>query len=103
MCIVAQQLNATLRPEDLLARYGGEEFVVILPDTDIVIGQKIAERLRHQIEHTQFRGEQQPVRITVSCGITDLRDDDTPATVFERADRAVYLAKHNGRNRCETK
>ncbi len=103
LCIVAQQLNATLRPEDLLARYGGEEFVVILPDTDIVIGQKIAERLRHQIEHTQFRGEQQPVRITVSCGITDLRDDDTPATVFERADRAVYLAKHNGRNRCETK
>lgn len=100
--IVAEQLQAGMRPGDLLARYGGEEFVVVLPATNVEAGIRIAETLRTCIESIDFRGKQRPVDITLSCGLTALRPDDTPESVFERADRALYKAKHRGRNRCET-
>lgn len=99
--IVAEQLRAGLRPDDLLARYGGEEFVVVLSGAGAEAGGKIAEGLRTCIEGIGFRGQQQPVRITLSCGLTALRAGDTPDSAFERADRALYRAKHGGRNRCE--
>ncbi len=99
--IVAEQLKARLRADDLLARYGGEEFVVVLPGTTAQAGYGVAEELRSCIEGIGFRGEQQPVRITLSCGVTALRADDTPEHAFERADHALYRAKRNGRNRCE--
>lgn len=99
--IVADQLANRMRPDDLLARYGGEEFVVILPATDSDGGYRIAEQLRTCIESIAFRGEQQPVRITLSCGIASLRAGDSPDQLFDRADRALYRAKRDGRNRCE--
>lgn len=98
--IVAEQLTARLRPNDLLARFGGEEFVAVLPDTGVEDGQAVAETLRTCIEGIGFRGQQQPVRITLSCGITSLQPNDTPESAFDRADRAMYRAKHGGRNRC---
>lgn len=101
LCIVARQLGAVLRPHDVLARYGGEEFAVILSGADLDAGTQKAEALRKQIETTSFRGRQKPVRITLSCGVTEVRGGDTPATVFARADRALYLAKDRGRNRVE--
>ncbi len=99
--IVAEQLKARLRADDLLARYGGEEFVVVLPGTTAQAGYGVAEELRSCIEGIGFRGAEQPVRITLSGGVTTLHPDDTPERAFERADRALYRAKHNGRNRCE--
>jgi len=99
--IVAAQLKARLRADDLLARYGGEEFVVILAATDARAGLSVAEGLRTCIESIGFRGQQKPVRITLSCGLTALQAGDTPDSAFERADRALYRAKHGGRNRCE--
>ncbi|MEO9078407.1 MAG: diguanylate cyclase [Rhodanobacter sp.] len=98
--IVAEQLAARLRPDDLLARFGGEEFVAVLPDTGAEDGHAMAETLRTCIEGIGFRGQQQPVSITLSCGITSLQANDTPGTAFDRADRALYRAKHGGRNRC---
>ncbi|MBD8881514.1 MULTISPECIES: GGDEF domain-containing protein [Rhodanobacter] len=97
--IVAEQLVAALRPGDFLARYGGEEFVAILeagPEEAILV----AERLRERIERTRFRSQDQPVHVTLSCGVTTTRAGDTPESVFERADRALYQAKRAGRNRC---
>lgn len=99
--IVADQLKARLRAGDLLARYGGEEFVVVLPGTSAQVGLRIAETLRAGIEGIGFRGQQQPVSITLSCGVTQVQPDDTANSVFERADRALYQAKRRGRNRCE--
>ncbi|MEO8809383.1 MAG: GGDEF domain-containing protein [Rhodanobacter sp.] len=99
--IVAEQLKSRLRADDLLARYGGEEFVVVVCGVPVRSAYAIAEKLRTGIEGIGFRGQQQPVRITLSCGITAVRVDDTPDEAFERADRAMYRAKHNGRNRCE--
>lgn len=99
--IVARQLRTVLRPADLLARYGGEEFAVILSGAGVESGLQKAESLRQQIEKTSFRGKQKPVRITLCCGVTGVRDGDTPATAFARADRALYIAKDHGRNRVE--
>jgi diguanylate cyclase len=97
--IVAEQLQAALRPNDFLARYGGEEFVAIIAaDADEAL--QVAERLRDRLERTRFRSQSEPVQLTLSCGIATVRDDDTPETVFERADRALYCAKNTGRNRC---
>lgn len=99
--IVAEQLRAGLRSDDLLARYGGEEFVVVLAGMGADGALRVAESLRRRIESLGFHGQQRPVRITLSCGLTVLRADDTPDTAFERADGALYRAKRNGRNRCE--
>ncbi|MGP1609155.1 MAG: GGDEF domain-containing protein [Burkholderiales bacterium] len=98
--IVAGQLAGRLRPDDLLARYGGEEFVVVLPGTGAEAGHAIAEDLRTCIEGVAFRGQKQPLQITLSCGIALLKMGDTPEDAFDRADRALYRAKHGGRNRC---
>ena len=99
--IVAEQLRAGLRSDDLLARYGGEEFVVILAGVGAEAALRAAESLRRRIESLGFHGQQRPVRITLSCGVTVLRADDTPESAFERADSALYKAKRGGRNRCE--
>jgi len=99
--IVADQLKARVRADDLLARYGGEEFVVVLSGANGEAGLRVAETLRTCIESLSFRGQQQPVSITLSCGVTQVRPDDDPDRAFERADRALYLAKRSGRNRCE--
>lgn len=97
--IVAEQLLAALRPGDFLARYGGEEFVAIL-EAGPAEAMLVAERVRQRIEHARFRSHDQPVYITLSCGVTTTRAGDTPESVFERADQALYQAKRAGRNRC---
>lgn len=99
--IVAEQLQTTLRPGDFLARYGGEEFLAIL-EADLPEALEIAERLRGRLERTRFRSQQEPVQLTLSCGVTEVRADDTPEAVIERADQALYRAKRAGRNRCES-
>ncbi|MBD8881513.1 diguanylate cyclase [Rhodanobacter sp. 7MK24] len=98
--IVAEQLQAALRPGDYLARYGGEEFVALLT-ADANEAMRVAERLRIRIGQARFHSQNQVVPITLSCGIATMRDDDTPESLFERADQALYRAKDNGRNRCE--
>jgi diguanylate cyclase len=60
----------------------------------------MAENLRACIESVGFRGQKRPVQITLSCGVTVLGRGDTPEAAFDRADRALYRAKHRGRNRC---
>ena len=58
-------------------------------------------RLKGQsVEALRFHLRGKPIRVTVSCGLTELREGDTAATVFDRADAALYRAKHGGRNLC---
>ncbi len=90
-----------VRGIDLACRYGGEEFVVIMPETDMAIAAIVAERIRQYTESHAFEiGEELPVSITASLGVTTmLGPDDTPEAILKRADQALYRAKNDGRNR----
>jgi diguanylate cyclase len=97
---IAARLESRRRATDALARWGGEEFALLLVGTALADAQRVAEELRERVETLglHFRGT--PVTLTVSCGLTEFREGDTPEAVFERADRALYRAKREGRNRC---
>ena len=97
---VADLFARSKRGEDFLARIGGEEFVLLLPMTTLEAATSVAEKLRKTVETAAFHHHGQPVAVTISCGLTDFRAGDTPTAVFERADRALYEAKGQGRNRC---
>lgn len=97
---VAELLTRYKRESDFLARLGGEEFVLLLPATALEAGLGVAEKLRRAIEAATFQHKGQRERVTISCGLTEFRQGDTPDVVYERADRALYDAKEQGRNRC---
>jgi diguanylate cyclase (GGDEF)-like protein len=97
---VAGVIRAGIRDIDIPARYGGEEFAVILPATDGEAARKIAERLREEVKAKSFRTENGTVRVTMSIGIaTSPSDAKGKEELIEKADRALYYAKHNGRDR----
>jgi two-component system cell cycle response regulator len=98
----ATRLRKSIRGIDLACRYGGEEFVVVMPDTDLGIAAKVAERLRRRIASEPFliHANGRTVEVTISIGLAGLAGtDDTPAKVLKRADEALYRAKRDGRNR----
>ena len=90
-----------VRETDLLARYGGEEFVVILPNTHLIRAMEIAERLRIGVETTAFDdGRGNTVHITISVGIACENNQELSFdAALKNADKALYQAKHEGRNR----
>ena len=94
---LAKILMETLRDSDIAARIGGEEFLVILPRTRSEAAQGVANRIRDSVAHAKF--ESVPWRVTVSVGVTSLRGDDTPESLFSRADMFLYDSKRSGRNR----
>ncbi len=101
---VASVLSKDLRASDILSRFGGEEFVLLLPETDIARGIVIAERQRNDIAELEFDvGEPKPLTITASIGVTSLETGASDAAperwLLENADRALYQAKHSGRNK----
>ncbi|MEJ2346238.1 MAG: diguanylate cyclase [Gammaproteobacteria bacterium] len=97
---VGRLLRERLRATDFLARYGGEEFVILMPGADANAAHRVADELRASIEGCGFHYRNQPVAITVCCGVAEFRESDQPDAVFERADAALYLAKEEGKNRC---
>ncbi len=99
--LIAKTLQKNLRESDFLARFGGEEFVVLMPQTELSAAIGAANKLREAVQANQFHYQQTRVYITISCGATQLKDDDTIDSAFQRADQALYKAKQNGRNRCE--
>ena len=92
-------IRSTLRPQDTLARFGGEEFIILLPDTQLDDGRKAIVRLQRELTKRIFLHDNEKVLITFSAGITELRGDDTQASVSKRADEAMYSAKQSGKNR----
>jgi len=97
---VAACFTASLRASDFVARFGGEEFAVLLGGLGLVEAENIANQVRTAVEGLRFHFRKTPVRITVSCGITELHQDDAPEAAFERADAALYRAKNSGKNLC---
>lgn len=98
---VSNVVKAAARSCDTVARYGGEELALVLPQTDLVGAGVLAERIRQAIEAIEIEdknGARLPV-ITASIGVADLElADADPEELVARADKALYAAKHNGRN-----
>jgi diguanylate cyclase len=102
---IALSCKKRIRPTDTVARFGGEEFIVILPNTHSEQAFKIAEALRMVFEKTKLQRKEEPKdlgKLTVSIGIAILQKDDNFDSIFERADKALYLAKEKGRNCIQT-
>ncbi len=97
----ATRIRKSIRGIDLACRYGGEEFVIVMPETDLAVATMVAERLRRRIAADPFPIQQggQKIEVTISVGISELRGDDETADLLKRADRALYRAKRDGRNR----
>jgi diguanylate cyclase (GGDEF)-like protein len=94
----AQLITSTLRETDLVFRYGGEEFFIILPGTSLEGALKAAENVRRKVESHIFRIGQYEISLTVSVGVTEVKDQDI-GEIINRADRALYIAKKTGKNR----
>jgi diguanylate cyclase (GGDEF)-like protein/PAS domain S-box-containing protein len=91
-----------LRSTDILARWGGEEFVILMPETPLTGAVILAERLRKLLACVIVNTAAGSIRFTVSAGITARSGLDTGITdVMQRADSALYTAKHHGRNRVQ--
>jgi diguanylate cyclase (GGDEF)-like protein len=99
----ASVARSCLRDGDILARYGGEEFVLLLPNTDAEQFSACCERLREAFANAPLpEGAKQAGHLSLSVGLTLLREGDYLDESLQRADDALYRAKGNGRNRCET-
>ena len=99
--LIAKTLQKNLRESDFIARYGGEEFVVLMPQTELDAAMGAANKLREAVLDCQFHYQQTQVNISISCGATQFKGDDTIDKAFQRADQALYKAKQMGRNCCE--
>lgn len=98
---VAHVLKESFRPTDLAARYGGEEFTVVLPNTALEGARIAGDRVRATICQTELvtPSQQRLPNVSVSMGVAELRADETAEQLLQRADRALYDAKRDGRNR----
>jgi diguanylate cyclase (GGDEF)-like protein len=92
----AKLLTDHTRRTDIIGRWGGEEFVMILPETDLFKAEEIATKLCKTVFDTPFCVDQ---KITCSFGVTQYRKDETNEEFIGRADDALYIAKHKGKNR----
>jgi diguanylate cyclase (GGDEF)-like protein len=95
LLLLSRLMRSSFRIQDHLYRFGGEEFVVLVRCDSNAAAAAAFERLRSNVERYVFP---QIGQLTVSVGFTQLRHGDTPSVAFERADKAVYYAKQNGRN-----
>jgi diguanylate cyclase len=99
---VGQFIRDSVGALGIAARYGGEEFAVLLPRQAMAGAEKLAQSIRSRVEQGKIkrRKDDEPIGgITISAGVTVWRDGDDGASLVERADRALYAAKHAGRNR----
>jgi diguanylate cyclase (GGDEF)-like protein len=85
-----------IRASDILARWGGEEFVLLAPSSTLETTRDLAEKLRQLIAAHLFAGH---LKITMSFGIAQYAPNDTLKSIIARADSALYISKHEGRNK----
>lgn len=98
---VAGLLQTGLRESDIAVRWGGEEFLLVLRGCDQDEAFRVAEILRQRIESTPMTVNGQPITVTVSIGASGYHSGEAPDQTVNRADAALYAAKHGGRNRVE--
>jgi diguanylate cyclase len=100
--LVADTLKSNLKGSDVVSRYGGEEFVILLPNTTINNAMQLMNTIRKKISTLSFINRATDKKIdgiTMSFGIAESDDTDNFHSIFDRADKALYRSKQNGRNR----
>jgi len=98
--IVTKTAKTCIREKDLLARWGGDEFIILIYEeksTAVDIAERISDKLKNSEEIKKIMDHQ----ITLSVGITEFFEEDTEDSLIRRADKALYKAKENGRDRIE--
>ncbi len=97
---IARLTREHLRPEQVFARVGGEEFVILSPEMQLHEARILAEKLRRRFCQEEYRYPEKSLRITCSFGVVELLVSmQDPKDLYDAADRAMYRAKHQGRNR----
>jgi diguanylate cyclase (GGDEF)-like protein len=98
---LGQVIKSCLRKMDSAYRYGGEEFTVILPETEGEEAATVAERIRASVSKEQFipLKKNGPISISISVGVTEYSPGEEITALVQRADKAMYLSKQNGRDR----
>lgn len=98
--LMAKLISTRLRKVDFVGRYGGEEFVILMPETTVQQGLTVLDKMRSVVGKTPFKFKGAPVVITMSFGLASFGPEDSIESVFDRADKALYKAKDQGRNQC---
>lgn len=97
---VAAILLANMRVGvDIPCRYGGDEFAAILPETCLSAAKEAAERVRQMVELLEFKAKEKKIDVTVSIGVCEYVGHLTKTELIQHADEAMYVSKHEGRNR----
>lgn len=101
--LLASTLRKRSRAGDISARYGGEEFILLMPGTPLDDARQMAERLRQDAQKLELRHDGKRIKFTISLGLSCLTNQlhTSPESLLEEADKALYAAKHAGRNRAE--
>ena len=96
---VAKRIEVLLRASDFAGRWGGEEFIVLVPDTRHEDAIRLAERIKDALadEHFETVGN-----VTASFGVSSFKEGDSVSSLVDRADKALYQAKHSGKNQVQT-
>lgn len=101
LSLIANTILNSIRESEISARLGGEEFIVLVPQSDISEATLLAEKIRKNIACNDVRFESKRVKVSVSIGVTQQHksDSETMKSILTRADKALYMAKTQGRNR----
>lgn len=95
-----REVSASLRAGDIFSRWGGDEFSIVLPQSDREGAMKVAEKIRALVHQITVKTDEGEIHFTVSLGVTEIRADEKDASeMIERADKALYEAKKEGRDR----
>lgn len=96
--VIGRSIAKRLREVDFFCRYGGEEFIALMPETSLEEALPVLEKIRASIAGAAFNYKEEPLSITLSIGLTELKANDDLDSAFARADAALYQAKSGGRN-----
>ncbi|MDP6786480.1 MAG: diguanylate cyclase [Rhodospirillales bacterium] len=99
---LSRLMKERLRATDIVGRMGGEEFAAVLADTDAAGAHRIFDELRRAFAAMRYNAEGREFSVTMSCGVAQFPSYDDASRLSNAADKALYAAKHNGRNRVET-
>lgn len=99
LCFLSDRIKASLRPSDTLGRWGGEEFVILLPGTSLQEAAQTLSRLQRMLSAELFMYEGKQTFVTFSAGVAQWDNTESLENALERADIALYEAKHTGKNR----